>query len=69
MNLNRREELFEEAADCDQAAKDCMAQNLYHDAACMEHRAREIRKVLDLELCRVMWAEKQQLTLDEIMSK
>jgi len=46
LTLNRREELAEEAADCDQAARDCLAQRLYADAARFERRANEIRQLL-----------------------
>jgi hypothetical protein len=46
MRLNRIEELIEEAADCDRAAKDCLEQRLYADAARFERRADEIRQLL-----------------------
>lgn len=69
MNLNRREELMEEAADCNQASRDCLAQGLYQDADRLQRRANDIKRVLDWEVCRTMWAEKAQLTLDEIMRK
>lgn len=69
MNLNRREELAEEAADCDQAAKDCLAQACYQDADRLQRRANEIRKMLDWEVCREMWADKAQETITEIMQR
>ncbi len=69
MNLNRREELAEEAADCDQAAKDCITQRLYQDADRLQRRASEIRKLLDWELCREMWAEKAQENIAKIMQR
>ena len=67
--LNRLEELMEEIADCNQASKDCRAQGCYREAARLAQRAKAIQQKLDLAVCRTMWAEKQQLTLDEIMAR